>query len=214
MKKEELEQLRQEYSKHSLDEKEVDKNPFNQFEKWLAEALRLLVPEPNAMTLSTADSQNRPHSRIVLLKGYTDQGFIFFTNYASDKGRELEQNPYAALCFFWIELERQVRIEGAVEKISQPESERYFQSRPYMSQIGALASNQSEVVESREALEKKFSELTEKYPEEKVEMPETWGGYLVKPSAFEFWQGRQSRLHDRIKYTKKNENWNIERLSP
>ncbi|MEX0721797.1 MAG: pyridoxamine 5'-phosphate oxidase, partial [Balneolaceae bacterium] len=157
---------------------------------------------------------NKPHSRIVLLKGYNEDGFIFFTNYASDKGKDLEQNPNAALCFFWIELERQVRIEGTVEKIPKADSENYFKSRPHKSQIGALASNQSEVVENREFLEKKFEELSEKYTEDNVDMPETWGGYLVKPTMFEFWQGRRSRLHDRIKYTLEDGEWGIRRLSP
>lgn len=214
MKNEKLQKLREDYSKSSLDESEVDKNPFNQFELWMEEAVKSEVPEPNAMTLATVDADHKPHTRIVLLKGMEDDSFIFYTNYASDKGKELEQNPNASLCFMWLELERQVRIDGMVEKLPKEESEAYFKQRPYMSQLGALASNQSEEVPNRAFLEKKFEDLEKKYPEGKVPMPETWGGYRVRPEAIEFWQGRRSRLHDRIKYILEGDTWTIKRLSP
>lgn len=209
-----LQQLREEYSKLSLDESDVDPNPIIQFEKWLAEALDAKVPEPNAMTLSTVDSNCKPHSRIMLLKGVDDNGFTFYTNFASTKGKELEANPHAALCFLWLELERQIRIEGTVEKLPREESEEYFKSRPHMSQLGAQASNQSEVVESREYLEKKFSSIEQKYDEGEVPMPETWGGYRLIPEVIEFWQGRRSRFHDRIRFNLEDGEWNIQRLSP
>ncbi|MEQ8523526.1 pyridoxamine 5'-phosphate oxidase [Gracilimonas sp.] len=214
MKNEKLQKLREDYAKSSLDESEVDKNPFKQFGLWMEEAVKSEVPEPNAMTLATVDANHKPHSRIVLLKGLEDDSFIFYTNYVSDKGKELEQNPNASLCFMWLELERQVRIDGKVEKLPKEESEAYFQQRPYKSQLGALASNQSAEVPNRAFLEKKFEELEKKYPEGKVPMPETWGGYRVIPEAIEFWQGRRSRLHDRVKYELTGEKWNIKRLSP
>ena len=214
MKNEKLQKLREDYSKNSLDESDVDKNPFKQFELWMEEAVQAEVPEPNAMTLATVDELQKPHSRIVLLKGLEDDSFIFYTNYASDKGKELEQNPNASLCFMWFELERQVRIDGTVEKLPKEESEAYFKQRPYKSQLGALASNQSAEVPNRKFLEEKFSELESKYPEGKVPMPETWGGYRVIPEAIEFWQGRRSRLHDRIKYELTGNKWDIKRLSP
>lgn len=214
MDKEKLQKLREEYSKHSLDESDVSEDPIEQFESWMREAIESEVPEPNAMTLSTVDSKNEPHSRVVLLKGIEDGEFIFYTNYESDKGSELEQNPKVALCFLWLELERQVRIEGTAEKISQQESEEYFKMRPYKSQIGALASNQSSVVPNREFLEKRFEELEEKYTEGNVPKPDPWGGYKIKPRVVEFWQGRRSRLHDRIKFEKVGDKWDIKRLSP
>ncbi len=214
MKNEKLQKLREDYSKHSLDESDVNINPFKQFERWMEEAVQAEVPEPNAMTLATVDANQKPHTRIVLLKGLEDDSFVFYTNYASDKGKELEQNPNASLCFLWLQLERQVRIDGIVEKISKEESEAYFRQRPYKSQLGALASNQSAEVPNRDFLEKKFSELEAKYPEGKVPMPETWGGYRLKPEAIEFWQGRRSRLHDRIKYEQVGNKWEIKRLSP
>ena len=214
MDKVELQKLREEYSLSSLDESDVLQNPIEQFKQWIQEALKAGVPEPNAMNLATVDKDGKPHSRIVLLKGFDEKGFVFFTNYASDKGREIEANPNVSLCFFWIELERQVRIDGVAKKISKEESEAYFKSRPNKSQIGALASNQSEVVENRLFLEQKFEKLEAKFTEGEVPMPETWGGYVIKPSALEFWQGRRSRLHDRIKYEWKADNWIIKRLSP
>ncbi|MCP9292305.1 pyridoxamine 5'-phosphate oxidase [Gracilimonas sediminicola] len=214
MKNEKLQKLREDYSKHSLDESDVNKNPFKQFERWMEEAVGAEVPEPNAMALATVDANQKPHTRIVLLKGLEDDSFIFYTNYGSDKGKELEQNPNASLCFLWLQLERQVRIDGTVEKIPKEESEAYFKQRPYKSQLGALASNQSAEVPNREFLEKKFADLEEKYPEGKVPMPESWGGYRVIPETIEFWQGRRSRLHDRIKYQLTGNKWDIKRLSP
>ncbi|MBO6587244.1 MAG: pyridoxamine 5'-phosphate oxidase [Gracilimonas sp.] len=214
MKNEKLQKLREDYSKHSLDESDVHKNPFKQFERWMEEAVEAEVPEPNAMTLATVDANQKPHTRIVLLKGLEDGSFIFYTNYGSDKGKELEQNPNASLCFLWLQLERQVRIDGTVEKIPKEESEAYFKQRPYKSQLGALASNQSAEVPNREFLEKKFADLEAKYPEGEVPMPESWGGYRVIPESVEFWQGRRSRLHDRIKYQLTGNKWEIKRLSP
>lgn len=166
------------------------------------------------MSLATVDGSGKPHNRIVLLKGFDEDGFTFFTNHASNKGDEIEANPNVAACFFWIELERQVRIEGTAHKLPKQESEAYFKTRPYMSQIGALASNQSEVVPGRDFLDAKFKDLSEKYSEGEVPMPETWGGYKVGPVYFEFWQGRRSRLHDRIVYSKEGSSWSVKRLSP
>lgn len=211
----EIQQIRQEYLLHSLNEDDVLANPFSQFKNWFQEAIESEVAEPNAMTLATVDGSNKPHTRIVLLKGFNEEGFTFFTNQASDKGKEIEANPNVSLCFFWIELQRQVRIDGTAVKVPKTESEDYFKTRPYQSQIGALASNQSEEVSSREYLDAKFKELSLKYPEgSTVPMPESWGGYQIAPSYFEFWQGRRSRLHDRIVYEFKNRNWVTTRLSP
>lgn len=214
MNKQEIQQLRQEYSQHTLDESDVAKTPFNQFEIWFNEAFSSEVNEPNAMTLCTVDSSNKPHGRIVLLKGFDEKGFTFYTNQASNKGIDIATNPNVSISFFWKELERQVQIEGIAEKLPREESEIYFKSRPHMSQIGAMASNQSEVVKNRDFLDEKFNTLSEKYPEGTVPMPETWGGYLIKPIYFEFWQGRRSRLHDRITYKKEEKSWLIQRLSP
>lgn len=214
MNKEKLQRLREDYSKHSLDETDVSADPIEQFELWMKEAMKAEVPEPNAMTLSTVDINNKPHSRVVLLKGIENDEFVFYTNQQSDKGEEIEQNSNVALCFLWLELERQVRIEGTAEKLSQEESEEYFKIRPYKSQIGALASNQSSVVPNREFLEKRFEELEGKYSEGNVPKPESWGGYRIKPDMLEFWQGRRSRLHDRIKFERIGNKWDIKRLSP
>lgn len=214
MDKEQLQKLREDYSKNSLDESDVSSDPIEQFETWMKEALKAKVPEPNAMTLSTVGAGYKPHSRVVLLKGIENDAFVFYTNHQSDKGAEIAQNPNVALCFLWLELERQVRIEGTAEKLTQEESEDYFKKRPYKSQIGALASNQSSVVPNRAFLEEKFKELEEKYPKGNVPKPESWGGYRVKPKVIEFWQGRKSRLHDRIKFEKVRDKWDIKRLSP
>ena len=208
-----LQKIRKEYTQRSLDESEVDRSPFVQFKQWLTEAIESEVKEPNAMSLATVDASGKPHNRIVLLKGFDENGFTFFTNHASSKGNDIVSNPNIAVCFFWVELERQVRIEGTAEKLPRDESETYFKTRPHMSQIGALASNQSEVVSNRSYLDQKFKELAEKYPED-VPMPETWGGYLVAPTYFEFWQGRRSRLHDRVAYNKNKSKWSINRISP
>lgn len=209
-----IQDLRREYSQNGLDEKEVDSSPFNQFKLWFDQALEADILEPNAMSLATVDFLSRPHNRIVLLKGFDEDGFTFFTNYESSKGEELVSHPYTSCCFFWKELERQVRIEGEVSKISKEESEAYFKSRPRMSQFGALASQQSVALPNRETLEQKFEELQKEYEDKEIPMPEYWGGYKISPCYFEFWQGRESRLHDRISYTKEEGNWLIRRLSP
>jgi pyridoxamine 5'-phosphate oxidase len=205
--------LRTEYSLKTLDEAGVDRDPMKQFGVWMVEAIHAQLPEPTAMNLSTVGPQGRPAGRIVLLKGVDPRGFVFYTNYASRKGRELEARPAAALTFLWKELERQVRIEGAVEKVAAAESDEYFATRPMGSRIGAWASPQSEPIESRDWLEQRWTELTAKFGEEPPRPPH-WGGYRVKPDYLEFWQGRRSRLHDRIAYTREAAGWKIARLAP
>ncbi len=210
-----LAQIRREYTLHSLDEKSIMPNPFRQFEKWFNEALEAKVLEPNAMNLATVSENNRPASRIVLLKGFTEQGFTFFTNYQSSKAKELHVNPYCALTFFWVELERQVRIEGTVERITASESDEYFNTRPRESRIGAWASPQSSVIASRKILEERYKSVEKKFERsETIPRPKQWGGYLAKPFLMEFWQGRSSRLHDRIQYTLMDGAWKINRLAP
>jgi pyridoxamine 5'-phosphate oxidase len=207
--------IRKDYMLHSLSEKDVAPNPVDQFTRWWDDALNSEIEEVNAMTLATVTAEGFPAARIVLLKGYTEEGFVFFTNYESHKGKELAQNPRACLVFFWKALERQVRIEGLVEKISAAESEVYFQSRPVGSRIGAWASPQSTVISGREVIENNVAELEKKYANTPIPRPEHWGGYIVKPVNIEFWQGRSSRLHDRIFYTaQKDLSWKIERLAP
>lgn len=207
-----LSNLRKNYEKGELLEGKIHSNPFKQFSVWFEEVLNSNIYEPNAMILATA-SDNKPSARVVLLKGFDGNGFKFYTNYNSRKGQELSVNPNAALLFYWMELERQVRIEGRIEKLSREESLEYFNSRPLESRYGALASNQSEIIPDREYLEKKFSELKEKYGDNPP-MPENWGGFILKPNLFEFWQGRPGRLHDRIVYERTESNWRIYRLSP
>ncbi len=208
--------LREEYDGNSLDLSHVAENPIKQFEVWFQETQKNNVSEPNVMTLATSTLDGKPSARIVLLKGIDEGGFLFFTNYGSRKAEELALNPNAALVFCWLELQRQVRIEGVVEKVSEKDSKEYFQSRPKGSQIGAWASAQSTVIRDRDILEKKAAELeTEFANEEKLPLPEFWGGYKLIPSVIEFWQGRVSRLHDRIRYTRQsNKKWKIERLAP
>jgi pyridoxamine 5'-phosphate oxidase len=210
-----LSDLRREYTLAGLKESDLDSNPFKQFDKWFQQALAAGLPEPNAMTLATATLAGKPSARIVLLKGFDERGFVFFTNYESQKGRELLANPQAALVCYWIELERQVRISGRVSRVSAEESEEYFQSRPLGSQLGAWASQQSEVVGGRKTLEERLEQLTREYQTKPVPLPPYWGGYRVAPETIEFWQGRPNRLHDRLRYTlQANSHWLIERLSP
>ncbi len=212
----ELASLRRNYALQSLSEADVLPDPLAQFAVWFQEALNSQLDEPNAMTLATADRTGRPSARTVLLKSFDKQGFVFYTNYESRKGQNLAENPQAALLFTWLQLERQIRIEGRVEKVSPEESLTYFQSRPKGSQVGAWASPQSRVVESRETLEKRAAELQQEYAQAEVlPLPPFWGGYRLQPDFIEFWQGRESRLHDRICYNKREgETWEIERLAP
>ena len=191
----------------------VDKNPIKQFAKWYKTVLKSGLKEPTAMTLATASKGGVPSARTVLLKGYDEKGFLFFTNYGSRKGRELSENPFAELLFYWMDLRKQVRISGRVEKISKEESKKYFKTRPLNSQIGAWASRQSEIIPDRKFLEEKYKEYSEKYKED-VPLPPFWGGFRLIPERFEFWQGRENRLHDRICYMKKNGEWEIVRLAP
>jgi pyridoxamine 5'-phosphate oxidase len=210
-----LEHLREDYRQAELSEEAVSKSPKQQFKKWFEEAMQSQVIEPNAMVLSTATKDGKPTARTVLLKSFDEGGFVFYTNYNSRKGKELAENPYASLLFLWLPLQRQIRIEGAVEKINPDESTKYFQSRPRGSQIGACASPQSQVIENRSFLEQEVSRIeTEFKDQEKLPRPEHWGGYVLKPNLLEFWQGRSSRLHDRIQYRLEGEEWIIERLAP
>lgn len=207
--------IRRDYSLKTLNEDEVADSPFLQFADWWQQAIESEIDEVNAMTLATASLEAVPSARIVLLKGYDEKGFVFYTNYESAKGRELAENPKASLLFFWKELERQIRITGIVEKVSAAESDDYFLSRPTGSQIGAWASPQSHVIENRSWLEKNVKRLEEKFSSETVTRPPHWGGYRVKPVIIEFWQGRSSRLHDRLQYSlQENGTWKIERLAP
>lgn len=205
--------IRKDYKLKSLSEDDVQSDAIEQFSIWWDEARKSDIDEVNAMTLATV-SAGKPYARIVLLKGYSKVGFIFFTNYLSHKGRDLQENPNAALLFFWKELERQVRIEGIVEKVSEEESDAYFASRPTGSKIGAWASAQSSIVANRESIEENFLKYSSKFQDGNVPRPPHWGGYVVKPQNIEFWQGRSSRLHDRLLYTRQSEGWKIERLSP
>lgn len=207
--------IRKNYSQKNLSEKDVEDSPIQQFSKWWDEAVASEIVEVNAMTLATASSDGIPSARIVLLKGFDTKGFTFFTNYNSFKGQQLAENPKACLVFFWKELERQVRITGLIEKISSADSDAYFSSRPAGSQVGALASPQSNVIESREWLDNNYKELESKLDGKPLQRPPHWGGYIVKPVIIEFWQGRPSRLHDRLQYTlQENGEWKIERLAP
>lgn len=207
--------MRKEYIWGGLVEADMDADPLRQFEKWFQQALDANLPEPNTMTLATATPDGQPSARIVLLKGCDAAGFTFFTNYDSRKGRELTANPHAALLFFWAELQRQVRIEGAVERLSEAESNAYFRSRPLGSRLGAWASQQSEAIPSRDVLEERVREIAQRYPDGEVPRPPHWGGYRVRPLTIEFWQGRPDRLHDRLRYQRlEPTGWRLERLSP
>jgi pyridoxamine 5'-phosphate oxidase len=207
--------LRREYTLAGLRRADLEANPMAQFEKWFQQAVTSKLPEPNAMTLATSDKQGHPSARTVLLKALDGRGFIFYTNYESRKGRELEWNPNAALLFFWPQLERQISIAGTVTKLPRGESEQYFKSRPKGSRLAALAANQSEPIPDRGMLEKRMAVLFAKYPGEEIPAPPAWGGYCLAPHRMEFWQGRPSRLHDRFEYLKLLDNsWQIERLAP
>ncbi|WMJ74405.1 pyridoxamine 5'-phosphate oxidase [Cytophagaceae bacterium ABcell3] len=209
-----LADIRKDYKKKSLSEEETTYKPLDQFSQWLNEAITANVCEPTAMNFSTVSKDCRPTSRILLLKEVNEKGLVFFTNYQSRKGKELEENPAGCITFFWPELERQVRIEGFVEKISEEESEKYFKSRPFLSRVGATISPQSTEI-SKEVLEKKFEEAQNTYSEENLQKPEHWGGFCLIPDYFEFWQGRPGRLHDRICYKSSGENeWVKARLAP
>ncbi len=209
--------LRQEYRAAELRRSDLSPNPFMQFEKWFAEALQCgLIREPNAMTLSTADRTGKVMARTVLLKGHDQRGFVFFTNYTSRKAHQLEENPQAALLFPWLPLERQVIVQGRAEKTTEAENEAYFFSRPFGSQLGAWASQQSQVLASREELDERYAELARRHADGRVPLPDFWGGYRIVPETIEFWQGRVSRLHDRFIYTREEggAGFRLERLSP
>ena len=208
-----FESLRISYEQGELNESDVNHNPIQQFNIWLQEAIANLVSEPNAMVLATANKNGEPSARNVLLKSADEKGFIFFSNKQSDKAKDLAENPQATLLFSWLSQHRQVIVKGKVSEISREESNEYFQTRPYGSRISAWVSNQSQVIKNREVLEQKVKEFMDKYPAE-VPMPDYWGGYILKAESVEFWQGRPSRLHDRIRFTKKENSWIIERISP
>jgi pyridoxamine 5'-phosphate oxidase len=205
--------LRLDYARESLTERDVDPDPILQFEKWFEEALHAGLIEPNAMTLATSTRDGHPSARVVLLKGADVNGFVFFTDYRSRKGAELDANPHVSLCFWWDALQRQVRISGTAVRVSREETAAYFHTRPHGSRVGAWASQQSATLASREMLEKEVERLERAYPDD-VPLPPHWGGYRVTPASLEFWQGRPSRLHDRIVYTRDGSAWKIGRLSP
>ncbi|NCZ97479.1 MAG: pyridoxamine 5'-phosphate oxidase [Verrucomicrobia bacterium] len=205
--------LRKSYEKAELNEEASHADPLKQFDQWLQEALRAEIPEPNAMTLATVSKDNHPSTRPVLIKGYDERGIVWYTNYESRKGLELLGNPWAALQFHWVELERVVRIEGKVEKVSEKESDEYFRSRPLDHRIGAWASPQSQVIATRAIIEKVAAKYSQEYPQDPPR-PKNWGGYRLKPELWEFWQGRKSRLHDRLRYRMEGRNWKRERLAP
>ena len=210
-----MDKLRREYTDTGLDEEDLDANPFKQFEQWFQEAINAKIDLPDAMTLATATRDGIPSARIVLLRGHDERGFVFYTDYESQKGKELAENPNAALVCYWRELDRQVRITGQVSKVSRDNSNNYFQSRPVSSRLAALASKQSEVIPNRKVLEERFNQLAEQYQAKEIPLPSDWGGYRLFPNMIEFWSGRPSRLHDRLRYTRQSDNdWRIERISP
>src|SRR5207237_5395768 len=206
---------RYEHAPQGLRRRDLDPDTIKQFGNWFTAAIEAGIRDVNAMSLATAGRDSKPTVRIVLLKGFDQEGFVFFTNYESEKGRQLDENALAALAFYWIELDRQIRITGPAEKTSREESERYFHSRPVGSQLGAWASRQSEVVDGRRVLDARLAEMTERFGDGPIPLPPHWGGYRVKPEVIEFWQGRPNRLHDRFRYTRHaSRNWMIERLAP
>lgn len=211
---EQIRQLREQYALETLDEKEIADDPIQQLSGWMSEAVQAEVWEPNAMTLATADESGRPSARILLIRELSEKGPIFFTNYRSRKGKELAVNPYACVTLFWPELQRQVRLEGKVQKISPEHSDAYFGSRPYKSRLSAWASDQSQVISSRQALEESFKLQEEAFQESSMKRPEYWGGYCLDAERAEFWQGRRNRLHDRIELLLEQGSWSKRRLNP
>ena len=209
-----LADLRKDYSLAGLSEKDLARDPFRQFEKWFAEAEAAKIAEPNAMTLATATRDGRPSARTVLLKGIDGRGFVFYSNYESRKGRELDAHPHASLVFPWIAMERQIVVEGSVTKVAREESEAYFHSRPHASQLGAWVSAQSSIIADRRVLEDSLKALEKKYAGQEVPLPPNWGGWRLAPETVEFWQGRRNRLHDRLRYRRQKDGWTIERLAP
>jgi pyridoxamine 5'-phosphate oxidase len=206
--------LRREYSAHGLPRRDLDPDPIKQFAVWFTAAVEAGIEEVNAMTLATVSPDNRPTARVVLLKGYSHEGFVFYTNYHSEKGRYLAKNAHVALVLHWKELERQIRIQGTARKNSREEAKRYFHSRPLGSQLGAWASHQSEVIDARRILEARLAEMEERFAGKEVPLPPHWGGYVVRPNVIEFWQGRPNRLHDRFRYTREGNGWQLDRLAP
>lgn len=210
-----LSDLRQDYTKTELSETNISNHPIQQFSTWFTEAQNSDVMEPNAMTLATVDSNGKPSARIVLLKGFSEDGFYFYTNYDSSKAKDMELNPYVSGVFLYLPLERQIRISGSVVKVSRKTSEEYFHSRPRGSQIGAWVSPQSTVIKNRQVLEERLVSFEDKFKDEEIiPLPDNWGGYLIIPDVIEFWQGRPDRLHDRIRYSKEEGHWKIERVAP
>lgn len=214
MKNTDISKLRRDYLLTELNETNVKKDPFDQLNVWMEETIKSNLIDPSAMILATANKNAEPSVRVVLLKGIDAEGLIFFTNYESRKGKDISENPQASLLFFWKELERQVRISGKVKEVSKKESEDYFHSRPYESQLAALASKQSSIISDRQYLEGKFEELKKEFNGKEIPLPAFWGGFKLIPESFEFWQGRENRLHDRISYMKGKRDWKIVRLAP
>ena len=207
--------LRREYETQGLRRADLHHDPIEQFATWFSTAVNSALPDANAISLATATPDGKPSARVVLLKGFDQRGFVFFTNYESDKGRELAGNPQAAFVVYWVQLERQIRVAGRVEKTSRQDSETYFHARPRGSQLGAWVSHQSEVIDARRILEGRLAEITERFAGREVELPPHWGGYRIVPATMEFWQGRANRLHDRFRYTReKDDSWTLERLAP